>query len=154
MFYCVYQSIFSRFLNLSPKKLSHKIKLNLQENLLFLGEGTIAIIVHDVRYLRISGWRPQHWITATTIESTAQQHLISSPVFSWLSSYNTNVNGDAMSRFKVKLIVKDQDLFELELSHPDLFSVVIYPRSYHFFRHFSLVDVHRICTAEGRLRKT
>ena len=55
MFYCVYQSIISRFLNLSQKKLSHKIKLNLQENLLFLGEGTIAIIVHDVRYLRISG---------------------------------------------------------------------------------------------------
>ena len=37
------------------------------------------------------GWRPQHWITATTMESTTQQHLISSPVFSWLSSYNTNV---------------------------------------------------------------
>ena len=56
-----------------------------------------------------------------------------------------------MSRFKVKLIVKDQELFELELSpYPDLFSV-IHPRSYHVFRHFSLVDVHRICAAEGRL---
>ena len=93
---------------------------------------TIANIVPDSLQRRVrwyQGWRPQPWITATTMESTTQQHLISSPVLSWLSSYNTNVNGDVMSRFKVKLIVQDRELFEQELSHPDLFGV-IYPRSY------------------------
>ena len=79
-------------------------------------------------------------ITATTMESTTQQHLISSPVLSWLfiqhhCQWWRNVKIQGETHCVGSGIIWARIVASIQI--PDLFSV-IYPRSYHVFRPFSL----------------